>query len=164
MLLKTYTILTLFVLLLNNAAGQNPQTYIDSINRYQHYVDALVNSFYADPSVKLGHTIVHYNCASGERGGSADLYENAHRDSIYSFEYMSFCDTVPDQRTYYFVNNKIVLVLMTNIPAHAMDRAKYYRNDNLISENGNLIEAPKANDKDLLRGYEILKDFSFKHH
>ena len=158
MSIKVYTILIFLVLWCNNAAGQPQQAYIDSVDHYRQHVDSLIHSFYADLSPKLHRILVHHNCANDEMGGSAELYEDNQRRLVYGFTYLSMCDDIHDERAYYFIGNKIVLAQMNVIPGEG-EKAKYYKDDRLLWEDGAWLNEPTAGDTDLLRGYEILKDF-----
>jgi hypothetical protein len=154
---------SLFFCVFQAAKSQSNQLYTDSIKRYQLFVDSLIQSYYSNPATTLSHAIIHYNCPDGDdsygSGGSADLYQDPKNKTTYQLSYIKGCDTVKTERVLYFKKNKIVLALISDIAFKP--RVNYYKDDKLISTH-TLDKAEKElGYKDLVEGYEVLKDFKF---
>ncbi len=141
------------------ARAQDNAVYIDSVNRYQKFVDSLVRDFTINLASNLRHASAEYNCADGRIWGAyAELYRDAKRQVII-LTWQSSCDTVFEDKSFYFINNKIVLA-MDGVFRGGKREKKYYKNDILIFEDDNWVEDAKPNDKDLAKGYDILKDLT----
>ena len=160
MRVKTIIFLTLAVCIskVNDVNGQSNISYVDSIKRYTKFVDSLVSSFYSNPQTRLGHSITHFTCISRKGGASIDLYEGS-EGKVYQLMYYTNCDTPGVEKTYYFLNRKIVCASVVESPFGVMKRrTKFYQNDRLILSDSSWIKKRKQRfDKDLKEGYELLE-------
>jgi len=158
------TRLALFTLLFycNNLKSQFAQSYVDSIDRYQLFVDSLIHSFNSNPATALVHDIIHYSCPNDINtyggGGSAEFYQDTARKITYQLFHNKGCDTIYTERTLYFIDNKIVLAIV--FEAGGRKRTNYYRDDKCLHLGRWNSEREKVAHKDLMDGYEILKDFA----
>lgn len=143
---------------------QSMQTYIDSVKQYQSYVDSLIKSYYSNPATSLLHGIIHYNCLNENgvdkgygSGGSADIYQDPKTKKVFQLTYIKECDTITTERTLYFIDNRIVLAIISD---KGKNTPIYYRQDKFLNV-GNLdVVTEKFSDKALQEGYEVLKDFN----
>jgi hypothetical protein len=155
---KISTLLMLLVMLLcNNLAAQNGNEYVDSIDQYQKEVDSLVHAFYKIPPSNIGRGIIHYYCIGKSGGSYAELYRNVKGEPI-QLTWQSNCDSLFEDKVFYFVNNEIVLAMDDGL-SQVKKEKKYYKNGILVLENGVWIDKPMTDDKYLAKGYSVLKDF-----
>ncbi len=162
---RTFIKLTFLILLANNnyAIGQSNSLYIDSVNHYKIYVDSIIHSYYANPAPSLSHSITHYNCIGKNSGygsgGSADLYRDPIKNSIYQLSYIKSCGAVRAERVYYFIKNKIVLAIINDDQRKEFnEREKYFLNDKYLPVGHSDVKQKKLALKYLIEGYEVLKE------
>jgi hypothetical protein len=148
----------------NQAKCQSVDSYVDSIKKYQVYVDSLIFSFSSNTATSIQHGIIHYNCidSTGEdkgygSGGSADIYFAPKDKTIFNISYIKGCGIITVERTFYLIDNKIVLAIIADKDIKA---TVYFRNDKPLKfDHANVVTETFA-DSILKDGYEILKEFN----
>ena len=129
--LRILLALTLNFVINDKVYCQSSRSYIDSIRVYRKTVDSLVSSFYQNPETFLGHTIAHSKCLDGNGGATIDTYEA--KGSIMQLVYFSTCDSPQIQKTFYFINIKIVFSLIEENPfGKTTSREEFYRDDLML--------------------------------
>ena len=91
-----------------------------------------------------------------EVGALPTFIKTPETKKIYQLSYIKGCDTVITERTLYFINNKIVLAIISD---GGKNRTTFYRNDKHLNVDGLSLVPEKLADKVLINGYEVLKDF-----
>ncbi|NNV58031.1 hypothetical protein [Limnovirga soli] len=160
----TYIKLSLLALILfiksNDLKCQSIQSYVDIVKHHRLFVDSLIDSYYSNPATTLLHEIIHYSCLNNNigygSGGSADIYKAPQTKTIYQLSYTNGCDSVITERTLYFINNKIVLAIISD---SAKSVTVYYRNDKYLNIDNFSLVSEKLADNILVDGYLILKGF-----
>jgi len=155
--------ISLLLYTLNAAKAQQFSTYLALVNKRIFFIDSLVHSFYADPAARLGHIVMHYNCLGRDTtaiwGASSDLYNEPGTSNIYQLTYNGSCDSFFTDKTFYFINNKIVfMVIRDEKSGKWQTRKKFYKDDKLIVMNGIAVTRQNRQaDKDLKDGYDLLR-------
>lgn len=158
---QTIILSTLIVLLIKTkeTVGQGSKSYVDSVKSYTSLVDSLVSSFHNNPETRLKHTIVHYTCISQKGGSTVDLYEDT-VNKLYKLFFLSTCNTPIVEKSYYFLNKKIVFASIRMNPFEQGGKGgeKFYRDNVLIKDNTSAqMKRRQKPDVDLMHGYELLK-------
>ena len=139
MTLKMAKILTiLFLTFFNLVNGQSDSLYIDGLEKYKIVVDSLVATF-QNAEANLKQSVEHYKCI-GTGGGTAYLYEDSSGTNALKLIYSDNCEAIETKNFYYFVQNKIVLLLRT---VGNSTYKRYYKDDKPIA----LTKSPSKNKK-----------------
>jgi len=150
-------LILLFLISYNKLAAQNDTAYIERINQYQKEVDSLVFAFVKIPPSDISHAWIHYYCVGKSGGSFAELYRNA-KGQVIQLTWQSNCDSLFEDKVFYFIDDKIVLATDGALAAGKRGR-KYYKDGVLLLENDLWIDKPISNDAYLAKGYSVLKDF-----
>lgn len=157
---RNFFILLLLIALSPSYKMKAQSIYCDSIDHYQNFIDSLVANFTINPASALGGASAHYTC-TGKKGGSfAEMYKDSTGTITYRLTWQSNCDSPYQDKAYYFINNKIVLATDGFLSEVKDRKRKYYKNDTVVFMKGATIEDVKTGDKDMLKAYSILNDFS----
>ena len=92
-----------------------------------------------------------------EAAGLPTFTKTQRLKKVFQLTYIKECDTITTERTLYFIDNRIVLAIISD---KGKNTPIYYRQDKFLNI-GNLdVVTEKFSDKALQEGYEVLKGFN----